>query len=426
VSREEDRTLRSSPTSPTSLVRAGGRAASYIEAANRALEPGRSEEARAWARLESRRARPRRLGLGAIAAVAGLAAVAFVVAAGLSAHWRGGSPPGEVAQRTEAAPPRAPAPVVVPVTPPRAPAPVASDQPGERPGEDGAADAAPAPAPSPLRPGRAVIAAGVSARLSARGVAQLFPPSAGPARIALVEGRLDVDARAAEPAPVEVSVAALRIEGQGSQFRVRVEGDKVDVQVSGGRVTVWSSRRLVARVVAGQRWSSAAPARGAAAPAPPPAEAPPAEDADGRGCDGLKLAGRFDEALACYDRQAARPNLDGEMALLEIARIRREVKGDLPGAERALAELRRRFPSGSFASEAGALHVEVLLRLGRAADALAEASRLDGPEAGYYRGLALARLGRADEARRAFDDYLARADGTHRAEARKRRAELGP
>jgi hypothetical protein len=69
--------------------------------------------------------------------------------------------------------------------------------------------------------------------------------------------------------------------------------------------------------------------------------------------------------------------------------------------------------------------VELLLRLGRPEEALAEVSRTGKLEGAYWRAMCLAKLGRREEALRALDEYLARPDGARRAEALRRRAELG-
>ena len=218
-----------------------------------------------------------------------------------------------------------------------------------------------------------------------------------------------------------------------------------------GKLAVWSSRRLLATVVAGQRWTnlslrgSARAAAGgdanaevagvAAAAVPAPGDAPSLEPgadnrasaaADGPDCARLTRAGDIDGALACFTHASERPGLVGELALMELARIRRDVKGDLAGAERALAEHRRRFPRGALSSEAAGARVELLVRLGRPAEALAETAHLGGGDAIFWRAVCLAKLGRASEASRAFDEYLARPDGKRRAEAERMRRELAP
>ena len=116
-------------------------------------------------------------------------------------------------------------------------------------------------------------------------------------------------------------------------------------------------------------------------------------------------------------------------ALLELARIRRDVKGDLAGAERLLAEHERRFPHSGLATEARGARIELLLRLDRPAEALAEAQRLADTEAIYWRAVSLAALGRRDESRacleRALDAALEQSLLYEQLLARRALAELG-
>ena len=130
------------------------------------------------------------------------------------------------------------------------------------------------------------------------------------------------------------------------------------------------------------------------------------------------------DAIACLESQSAEPGLTGEIALLELARIRRDVKGDLAGAERLLADHERRFPQSALATEARSGRIELLLRLGRPAEALAEAQRLGGSEAIYWRAVSLTALGRRDEARRRLRGISAasRHPPPPRGDARARRA----
>ena len=99
-----------------------------------------------------------------------------------------------------------------------------------------------------------------------------------------------------------------------------------------------------------------------------------------------RAPGATDRAIACFQEQAASGGLTAEVALLEIARLRRDVSGDLGGAERALDEYRRRFPRGTLSAEAGIARVELLLRLGRA-----ERGAGRGARAARGRGRLLAR-----------------------------------
>jgi hypothetical protein len=273
------------------------------------------------------------------------------------------------------------------------------------------------PEAQPIATGLSVLASGARARLSRGGRATYFPATSR-GYLLLESGTLELESRAgARPAaerPIEVRVAGFQVRG-GGRFKITTRGRRVNVVVEQGEVAVWSSVRMVARVVAGDRWSSA------------PALAAPA-DAGGEPRDCLRLArdGVNGDAIACLESQSAEPGLTGEIALLELARIRRDVKGDLAGAERLLSEHERRFPQSALAIEARTGRVELLLRLGRPAEALAEAQRLGGSEAIYWRAVSLTSLGRREEARAAFDEYLRRPDIRRRREATRELDELRP
>jgi hypothetical protein len=402
---------------PTPFLSARAPMAPYVAAAKEAFEPeptadGRDddpEQSRAWAHLEAdlwplrRRRRPMLL------AGACVAAAAFGVWALLARRAPTPAPAPVARQGTAVAP--APAQVAARPAPPPAEPARAAEPPRVEP-------------PPALVAGRAVAAGGVQARLSARGRGAALPAEDARAAFVLDHGTLEIDA-AARATRVDVRPAALRFEAGAGHFSVSARDRDVSVAVSAGEVAVFSGARLVTRVLAGQRWTSA---RTPLEPAPPPAAAP----APGAGAaapaelqDCLELVRRPKEAVACLQGRAAATGLDGEVALLEIARIRRDVEGDLAGAERTLAEYRRRFPRGALLPEAALTRAQLLLRLDRPAEALAETEGLGGREAIYWRAVALAKLGRAAEARRALDEYLAN-PGEHRREAAERRRELGP
>jgi hypothetical protein len=409
------------------------RVAAALLAANRFWQADTSAEARAWYALQRRRepARSRRAWrTGALA----MAVVALVVIAGVV---RRPSRPTKVAAGPVPPPASrvAPPPAVIPYQPPR----VAGGGGDVVAGTPARANDSGAPLPAPIR-AELVAANGVRARLSKQGVATLLPDSSGRAAIALERGALDVDADAATTggAPraesgleaVTVRASSLRILGERGRFHVDTDGARVGVTVQSGGVRIYSSRRLVARVFAGQHWSFVprAGATHARAPAlaPGAAAAPEATPAPDRDCLHHARAGATDRAIACFQEQAAEGGLTAEVALLEIARLRRDVSGDLGGAERALDEYRQRFPRGTLSAEAGIARVELLLRLGRPNEALVEARALPEGEGDFWRAVCLAKLGRRDEARGVLDGYLARPDAARRREAQRRRAELAP
>jgi tetratricopeptide (TPR) repeat protein len=210
---------------------------------------------------------------------------------------------------------------------------------------------------------------------------------------------------------------------------------------------------------------------------PPPASAssartatPAAPVALRRDCGQLAASKRAQEALTCYQEQAAQNGLAGETALYELARLWRDSFGELDRALAAFQAQRSRFPSGVLRTEADLSIIELLPRLDRHADALAESERflaahpraerngeihllrgnifrevlrdLDHAEREYALGagargrvgddsrfmhaVCLEALGRVDQARKAYETYLLQSGATHAPEAKKRLERLRP
>jgi tetratricopeptide repeat protein len=205
---------------------------------------------------------------------------------------------------------------------------------------------------------------------------------------------------------------------------------------------------------------------------PGPSEGPsssqaPAAEPD---VDCLKLAreGSPQEADRCFAQRAAGSGLRAEMALYEMARLRRDSLGDGSAALAALSDYRQRFPDGTLRHEVDVARVELLVRLGRTREALREseellaspagraraaelhvlrgnmyrtalsdprsaeaefasAERLGGSlgaEAAYLRGTCLEALGESAAALQVYQRYLSTPDRPRAAEAAKRVAVL--
>jgi hypothetical protein len=399
--------MRATAREPRSVVHDGDRAVAAIRAMHEMFDATAGDEAVAWARLQARRHRRRRVWpLLLLGATAGAGAIAVVLA--LRADHA--SPPPPSASIDTA---RVLSPVVEQL-----------------------------PAPEVLAAGSSLLPGSrrVHLRDGARAVWLESSPGAG--HLVLESGTLEVDA----PAPVEVHVGSLRVDGSAGRFKVSTRPGRIDLAVDKGQVAVWSPARRLAVVVAGERWrwppetaddpepaprpsatSAAKRGHGVGSPAVAPREEPdaPVPASEERDCLRLARDGVTDAAIVCFERQTAQPGLTGELAFLELARIRRDVKGDVAGAERLLAEHRRRFPHGALAAEARTIRVELLLRLGRAAEALAEAERLTDVEAIFWRAVCLDSLGRRDEARRGYDEYLRHGDIERRGEATRKLGKLG-
>jgi hypothetical protein len=208
---------------------------------------------------------------------------------------------------------------------------------------------------------------------------------------------------------------------------------------------------------------AAEPARVSPEPAVKAKEASSAPD-----CLGLARQGQTRSAEGCFLERARGSGLAAEMALYEVARLRRDVLADADGALRALAEYRSRFPAGSLRREADMSQLELLLQLGRSEDVLkqsdellsssssgeraselrllrghvlrkqsrftaaareyelAEGAGVRAAEATYFRAICLEASGRASEAATAFAKYLEQPQRPYAEDARRRLERLKP
>jgi hypothetical protein len=176
--------------------------------------------------------------------------------------------------------------------------------------------------------------------------AQLSPGTAARARttaagveVELVSGRL-----ALEVPPqlagrrVEVVSGPYRFVVLGTVFRLERQGPSLRLAVQEGKVSVHRGERLISVVSAGQSWTPSMPSGAARSPAPPPPDA-----------------------------------LAEELSTYELGRVRRD-QADLAGALQAFRDCRRRFPQGTLRTEVDLSIVELLPRLGRFQEALAESA----------------------------------------------------
>ncbi|RYZ09183.1 MAG: tetratricopeptide repeat protein [Myxococcales bacterium] len=179
----------------------------------------------------------------------------------------------------------------------------------------------------------------------------------------------------------------------------------------------------------------------ASAPQAPPSPTPPVEPAlaeplvaNGAASTGseaphppdcLSLArqGQTRAAEGCFLERAQGGGLAAEMALYELARLRRDVLADANGALQALADYRTRFPAGSLRREVDMSQLELLLQLGRSDDALRQSDQLlssstsgeRASELRLLRGHILRKQSRFAEAAREFE--LAEGGGARRGDA---------
>jgi TolA-binding protein len=277
-----------------------------------------------------------------------------------------------------------------------------------------AAQIAPAPvAVAPPTPAAAPPAVALSARLRplARGPMSLAggiglslgrqtrargSQQAGRTRLVLASGTLELAVAPGQPARVSVWAGPYRFVDVGTVFRVTRRGGRVTLGVDEGAVTVWRGRQRVATVNAGGHWSSSS----AAAPL---ATGSVASSDPIQPCASL-ASGSAVDAVACYGRLAGGGGLVAQTALYEQARLLAWQVGDLPAALAALQEHRRRFPGGALRAEVDLTLVELLPRLGRFREALAQSAALLSQHPRHERAAELHLL-RGNVLRETFEDH---------------------
>ncbi len=352
-----------------------------------------------------------------------------------------------------------------------------------------AATPAPGAAASPrtaLRTGKHTLADGSHAELDARASGSVQRLAEG-LRVTLDAGSVELHvAKQAPGQTFELDGGGYRFQVLGTVFRVLLSEQGASLDVREGRVAVWRDHALLARVGAGQHWDDhAAPSTHAvetaavrAITANPPAQpalstAPVTEATVASAepdCLSLARSGAPHDAERCFQKRALGHGLGAEMALYEVARLRRDVLGDPNGALEALREHRQRFPNGALRREAEVSLLELLIQLGRSQDALAQSQQLlaspsggeraaelrllrgtifrrslsdlnaavreyelaepfggpSGAEALYLRGTCLELLGQRDAAVAAYRRYLALPQRPREADVRRRLAAFTP
>lgn len=133
-------------------------------------------------------------------------------------------------------------------------------------------------------------------------------------------------------------------------------------------------------------------------------------------CLAFARDGQARAAELCFVERSRGAGLDAEMALYEIARLRRDVFGQPERALAALEESLARFPSGTLEHEARMFRLELLVQLGRAEEALATSRALLATAAGRRRAAELHVL-RGHVLRQKVGDCAAAVEEYARAEA---------
>jgi tetratricopeptide (TPR) repeat protein len=187
-------------------------------------------------------------------------------------------------------------------------------------------------------------------------------------------------------------------------------------------------------------------------------------------CGQFSVSKRTQEALLCYQEQAAQSGLAGETAQYELARLLRDSLADPERALAAFKDQRSRFPNGALRTEADLSIIELLPRLGHHIEAMAETEQflvahpkaerrgeihllrgnilrevlhdLDRAEREYARGsesggrigddsrflraVCLEALGHVADAKKAYETYVVETRAAHVEEAKRRLERLRP
>jgi ferric-dicitrate binding protein FerR (iron transport regulator) len=287
-----------------------------------------------------------------------------------------------------------------------------------------------------------------------------FEVAAGPYRFRVLGTKFRVARSASTTDRVELWVEEGRV-------AVSWRGRELGIVEAGG---YWAGRatRVAARaptVVADA--TAATPPPGDVAEAEPPAPAAPARGGLSSRTLCAELAASpatARDAVNCYLGSGDSDGVASETALFEAARLRRDALRDAAGALETFQLYRARFPRGMLRAEVDLSIIELLPKLNRHREAVEEIGRMlagDGgreraaellflrgniyrevledfaraerdyagveavraPEVGdatFFRGVCLQAVGRADEARAAFERYLAAGPARFTEEATRR------
>ena len=321
--------------------------------------------------------------------------------------------------------------------------------------------------PTALPAGKLVLAGGVAAELAAGSSASARLQN-GTLDIVLLSGRIELHV---PPRPIGqallIAADQFLFTVVGKDFSVSKDSRHLDLQVSEGLVAVSRTGEHVATVASGETWE-APPA--APSPAPPSHKdrAPRlARRALGLDCDRF-TGDQGPQKVACLRELALGGGPEGERAQHALGRYLRDDMADPTAALAAFEAQRARYPRGELRADADRAIIGLLPRLGRHGEALvetqsflnaqpeaedraemrllrgdiyraifqdamsaereyeegAESPGRTGDDSRFLHALCLEALGRTDEARLAYRDYLAQPGTAHAGEAKRRMERL--
>lgn len=335
-----------------------------------------------------------------------------------------------------------------------------------------------------LAPGKSRLADGTEVNLAA-GAQGTFIGTARRSRVEVDQGRIEVGiAHQTRGHHFAVTAHGIEFIALGTRFSVMASDAQVALDVTEGRVAVHGPALAEIVVQAGEHWSNrdpktpdeAAASSSSRAKAVTPAPSGKVPRANSEGPRELSVcldhlrAAEPRAAEICYLDAANGSGLSAEMALYEVARLRRDLLANPTAALAALSEYRSRFPSGTLAPEVRMAQVDLLSRLGRVDEALgvseeilsgstggsreaelrlvrgnllrdkkhdcnaaiSEYQRIEraadarGDQAEFAKAACLERLGRTGEAIETYRHYLERGRPLQREHAQQRLKELDP
>jgi hypothetical protein len=317
---------------------------------------------------------------------------------------------------------------------------------------------------TPLPTGKLALPTGVTGILD-QGATARARFQQGTLDIALVGGRIELHVPARELGQAVLLTAdRFHFTVVGTAFALSLKPNRVELVVSEGLVAVSRDADHLATVAPGETWTGSLPASLPQLIHPAPRIVQRTAPSD---CSQFSVE-QGKERVACYRELAKRGGREGERAQHALARYLRDDVVDLSAALSAFEAQRSRFPRGELKADADRAIIGLLPRLGRHAEALVETqSFLDaqpdakdraeirlfrgdiyraifqdllsaereydegagaqgrtGDDSRFLRALCLEALGRMDEARVAYQEYLAQAGTAHTREAQRRMERL--
>jgi hypothetical protein len=318
--------------------------------------------------------------------------------------------------------------------------------------------------PTTLPNGQIHLAGGVTATL-ADGTSATARVQEGTLDIALAGGTINLQVQRRQIGQaLLITAGPYRFTVVGTVFRISHTARRLDLQVNEGLVAVSSGGDHVATVASGENWSINLPTTN---PRRTDVVYRVARLTSQQDCTRFTAA-ETQQKIVCYREQVRKGGTEGERAQHALARYLRDDMADLTGALAAFESQRSRFPRGALRVDADRAVIELLPRLGRHAEALVETqSFLDshpdtddraeirllrgdiyraifqdmmsaereydegavadgrtGDDSRFLRALCLEALGRVEEARLAYRDYLAQSGTAHTREAQRRMERL--